>query len=283
MEYASVLRGFNNAPNGPETTGYYSGAAGALAGTPAGFQAAALFLMGGNVVVPADQTLWGNQDAVVGSGWSLAVRPSAVVAAPPNAIDVIARVGGLTRVATLLNAYPGVPILAHMVAEQDGQDVIAGLYINGVQAAQATEAGAIVPSTGGPLVGVLSDGVSIIEPSVQAQILGVMYHEGVSPAGVAPASYYIAAREAETLALGLDNDVSSGFANQYTVQRGLSGRGIVPTGLNGPLPPLTWSPDVVSVPLTRVGTALTVRGYKNLDWHTALFAVVPPPPPPPPP
>lgn len=270
MEYASVVRGFNTDP-----TGYYQGTAGSLAGTPAGFQAAALFLMN-DVVAPVQQTLWGNQDAVAGSGWSLAVRQSAVVGVPPNAIDVIARVGGVTKVATLLSAYPGVPILAHMAAgpSQDPANIVPSLYINGVLAALSDEVGAIVASTGSPIVGALSNGVGIIEPCLQAQILGVMYHEGATPVGVSPASFYVACREAETLVPGLDNSVLAAWQNQYTVQRGLTGRGIIPTGNNGPLPPTIWSPDVGLVPLTRVGTALTVRGYKNLDWHTSLFATL---------
>ena len=268
MEYVSTLRGFTSALGA-----YYNGPAGALAGTPSGFQAAALFLMN-DVVVPVQQTLWGNQDTVLGHGWSLAVRPSVVVGAPPNAIDVVARVAGATRVATLLNAYPGVPILAHMIAAQSGADVLAGLYINGVQADQSvTNTVTIVPSTGHPSVGMLFNG-GLLEPCVQAQILGTMYHEGASPAGVSPASFYVACREAGTLVAGADNDAASTWQNQYSVQRGLASAGITPVGANGPQPPAIWTPDVGNVPLTRAGNTLTVRAYKNLDWNAALFATL---------
>ena len=144
------------------------------------------------------------------------------------------------------------------------------IYVNGVLAGSAAGVGAYAASAASPTVGANSDAS---EPATDARILGVMYHEGAAPAAVTPGSFFIATREAGTLVAGLDTDATVSWQNIYTVQRGLSGRGIVPVGPNGPLPPTTWTPDIGLVPLARTGTNLTVRAHKNLDWHAALFAV----------
>jgi len=266
MEYVSSLGGFANDP-----TNLYAGPVGAFPGVASddGFQFAALYMPTADL--NGGETLWCNEVGLF--GWRIRIVPSAVVNNPPNAIDIHIQVNGNdTAVATLLNTHPGVPVLVHAHVYNSAGALIVDLYVNGVLAAStSTPATAYAPSPGQPFVGTNQPGG---EGALNSRILGVMYHEGPSPAGVTPASFYIATREAETLVAGLDNDATVTWGNIYTVQRGLSGRGIVPTGNNGPLPPTIWTPDVGIVPLTRTGTQLTVRGHKNIDWHAAIFATL---------
>jgi len=267
-EYVSSLGGFRSNPVPFD----YAGPAGALPGVDSatGFQAAALFLA--RMLEPAStfETLWSSGNLAGAGGWHISVQTSAVVGAPPDAIDVIGFAAGVapaSAVATLLNPLPGVPILAHMIVTNVANVLTVDLYINGTRAASGVGTGPYAPAVDGPVVGGHVDGTF---PAESSRVLGTMYHEGAAPAGVTPASFYVACREAKDMVWGLDTvgAPASDWTARYSVRERLAAAAV---------PPAVWVPSSGNVELARnggVNTPLNVRGHKNLDWNAALFATL---------
>jgi hypothetical protein len=277
-EYVSSVGGFlSGGGNGGGLGDFYAGALARLPGigSGAGFQIAALFMPTGDPG-GVEHTLWSNTSGL--NGWALKTRLSSVTTAPPNALEVVVAVNGVDDVvATVLNAYPGVPMLVHAFIVDSGNNRNVLLFINGMFAASALAVtGIYVPSPDAPVVGALGPAAGPTAFATQTRILGVMYHAGASPLDVTPASFYTACREAKDMVWGLDTtggapvSPNSDFTNRYSVRENISASAVAPA---------TWVPSTGSVNLTRTSNgvqALDVRAHKNLDWHAALFATAAP-------